>query len=291
MAKANEAVRQAEAGLNTAKTNSIQNMIKEKDYQSSIAARDKARVALTDVEVMAKQKDESEATVQQLNSVLGDAMRNLGETEIRAPVSGVVTKKEIQEGELVASLSSFSSGSPIVTIEDRSQMRVKLQVNEIDVARMAKGMSAKIDIDALPDKQFDGVVAKIAPASQDEQTQSATPVSGDAVVKYEVLINLTKADPGLRSGMSAKCTLEVIKHDNVLELPPDYIGRDGNQRFVSLAPATPKAEPEKRNVTTGAATGAMVEITSGLKEGDKVVKPKYTGPPRKGAMQFGPDDQ
>jgi hypothetical protein len=58
-----------------------------------------------------------------------------------------------------------------------------------------------------------------------------------------------------------------------------------------LAPNTkdPKSKATRVEITTGAATGAFVEILSGLKEGQKVVKPDYKGPSRKGAMQFGPD--
>ena len=208
-------------------------------------------------------------------------------------MSGIVTKRYLETGELVTALSAFSAGSSIVRIEDRQTMRVKLNVNEIDVARLAKGLTAKVDVDAIPDKSLNGRVTKIAPASIALAAQSmaqGAAGSTDAVVKYEVEIVLDQTDPKLRSGMSAKCTLEVLRRDKVLLLPIEFVGKDKEGRFVMLAPATPTAKPVRKAIRAGASSGAMVEIIEGVKEGDKVVRPAYTGPPRAGFMQFGPDE-
>lgn len=288
LSKANEQVRQAQAALDTAKANSIQNLTKRQDYLSAQQDLQKARAALSDIAIMQKGKAASQATVDQLSSVVSDAERQLRETDIRAPISGVVSKRLMQEGELVASLNSFSSGSPIVDIEDRRQMRVKLDVNEIDVAKMAFNMPAEVTIDALPGKKLHGIVKKISPSSN---TPSAG--SSDPVVKYQVEIYITDAPSDLRSGMSAKCSLEVTKHTNVLQLPLEYVAKDGEQHYVELPPADPKdkkAKPTRVNVVTGAETGSNIEIMSGIKEGTKVQRPAYNGPARKGMMQMGADD-
>ena len=283
MAKANEQVKQAAASLATAKANSIQNLTKRQDYLSAREDVEKARAALQDVAIMEKGKASSQSTVAQLTSVVTDAERQLRETDIRAPISGVVSKRLMQEGELVASLSSFSSGSPIVNIEDRRQMRVKLNVNEIDVAKMTINMPAEITVDALPKEKIHGLIKKISPSSN-------TPSAGETVVKYQVEIYLTDAPKDLRTGMSAKCSMEVVKHTNVLQLPIDFVGVDGDQHYVELPPANPKdpkATPTRVNIETGAETGSNIEIISGIKEGTKVQPPAFNGPPRKGAMQFG----
>lgn len=290
LAKANESVEQFRAALQTAKANAYVPESKRQEYLTAVAERDKAGAALHDPEVLARQRDQSLATVAQLRSVLNDSQRQLGETEIRAPISGVVTKKLIQVGELATGLSQFSSGSTIVKIEDRRSMRVKLDVNEIDMAKLRVGMKAQVDVDAIPTHVYHGLVEKIAPASK----ESATPSSSDSVVKYEVEIALIDADRQLRSGMSAKCRVDVIRRDKVLALPIEYIVRDNGKTYVELPPRDPKAKgakPERRQVEIGIQTGALVEIVAGVWENEWIQKPKYTGPKRKGFIQAGPDDQ
>ena len=173
-------------------------------------------------------------------------------------------------------------------------MRVKLDINEIDVAKMTVGMAAKVDVDAIPNHTFNGVVNKIAPASKDTANATsgtASTTSADAVVKYEVEIVLKDAVPALRSGMSAKCTMEVLNHRNVLLLPLEYVGKDGKKSFVEIPSKNPKENAERKYIEVGPSSGSSVEILSGVTEGTTVQKPQYKGPKRKGAMEFGNDDQ
>jgi len=285
MANKNEQVRQSQAALITAKANSIQDVTKRQSYLSAQQDLQKAKAALADIAIMEKGKASSQSTVDQLASVVNDAERQLRETEIRAPLTGIVSKRLMQEGELVASLSSFSSGSPIVDIEDRTQMRVKLDVNEIDVAKMTIGMPAIVTVDALPTAKMHGTIRKISPSS-DAQT------AGETVVKYQVEIYLTDAPTNLRTGMSAKCSMEAVKHTNVLQLPIEFVAKDGDQRYVEIPPANPKdpkAKPTRVNIVTGTETGSTIEIISGISEGTRVQKPAFNGPERKGMMQMGAD--
>ena len=293
LAKAEEQIELSQAALETAKANSIQDEVKRHDYLSAVADLERAKAGLRDPEVMEKTRQQDLASVSQLQSVVSDAERQLSETDIRAPISGIVTKKALQVGELATGLSQFSSGTTIVKIEDRTAMRVRLDVNEIDVAKMTIGMPAKIDVDAIPNHTFTGIVRKIAPASKDSSSSSGTTTassSTDSVVKYEVEILLKDATPALRSGMSAKCTMEVLNHQNVLLLPLEYVGKDGKRSFVEIPPAKPGGVAERKYIEVGQSSGSLVEILSGVTKGTVVQKPQYKGPARKGAMQFGNDD-
>lgn len=292
--RAAEALTQAQASLSQAKANTIQNVLKRKDYENAVATLAKARASLRDVDTLTQSRIQSQSTVDQLSNALKDSERQLNETEIRSTLNGVVTKKLVQEGELVASLSSFSSGTPILRIEDRTALRVMLSINEIDTAKLTLGMKAKVTVDAIPNHEFTGSVKKVAPASTAVgQTAVGTQVSTDSVVKYQVEIWLDGVDARLRSGMSARCTLEVAKRNQVLVLPTEFIAKDTKGHYVELPPTTkgPGAKPEKKYITTGLETGASIEILSGLKEGDKVQRPAFSGPPRTGFMQAGPDDR
>ena len=292
LARADESIKQARADLDRANANQIQDVVKRREYESAIAAVASARAALKDVDVLRASREQSKATVAQLGSALRDSQRQLRETKIIAPMDGIVTKRYLEVGELVTALSAFSAGNPVVRIEDRRSMRVILNVNEIDVARLTRGMAAKIDVDAIPNQTLNGKVTKIAPASLALATATQTGAqSSDAVVKYEVEIVLDETHPKLRSGMSAKCTLEVLHRDKALLLPIEFVGKDKDGRFVNLAPTSKDGKPTRVKVSVGAESGAMIEVLDGVKEGDKVVRPDFTGPKRQGFMQMGDPDQ
>lgn len=285
--RADAAIAQAKAELDRSKTNQFQDDVRQRDYQIALSDLDRAKAQLRDIEVLKKSRSQSVASADQINSVLGDSLRQLGETEIRAPIAGVVTRKLVQEGELVASLSSFSSGTPIIRLEDRTAMMVKLNVNEIDVAKLTLGMPARVSVDAFADQEVAGTVRKIAPA-----TLAATAVAGQAaVVKFEVEVWLDPNNLNLKSGMSAKCTMITDKRAKTLQVPAEYVSKDADGSFVLLKPAKPTDEPKKVRVKTGLTSGARVELVEGVKLGDKLVKPEFNGPARKGAMQFGGDDE
>jgi HlyD family secretion protein len=292
--QAEEAVKQAKAGLDRALANAFRDATKRKEYEQAITSKLDAEAALLDVQSLESSKMQQQANIQQIEDTLNDSLRLLRETEIRSPIAGVVTRRLVQVGELVASLSSFSSGTPIVRVEDRSKMLVKLQINEIDVAKLRLNMVAKIAVDAFPDREFTGRVTKIAPT--DLATGAAPQAGGgSAVVKYEVEVAMEGVAPELKSGMSAKCTMIVLDRANVLVLPRQYVGKekDGTY-FVMLPPKDKKdknAKPTKVKIEIGDTSATSIEITSGVKEGEVVQKPDYAGPTRKGMMQFGPDDE
>lgn len=291
VAKAEQEIKRLESALQTARANKVQDYVKQKEYESAVAAVEQARAALADVDALIKGREQSIASVRQLNSVLGNSQRELGETEIRAPISGIVTQKLVQEGELVASISGFSAGTPIVRIENRDAMRVTLDINEVDVTKLTEGMPAEISVDALPDRKLKGAVSKISPISQNLSATAQASSAGEPVVKYAVEVLVTDKEPRLKTGMSAKCTMLVVHRKNVLRVPIEFVGRDGDNRYVMAAPSgkEPGEKPQRYNVVLGASSGAYVEVVSGVKEGTKLVKPEFKGPSRKGMMQFGPD--
>ncbi|MBL8068138.1 MAG: efflux RND transporter periplasmic adaptor subunit [Armatimonadetes bacterium] len=297
--RAQKQIDQAQADLDRAKANSFVDQTKKQDYQTAVQNLRDAEAALKDVDALVEQRRGSKASVAQIESSLNENLRLLGETEVRAPISGVVTKRYVQMGELVNALSTFSAGSPIVKIEDRSKMIVKLEINEIDVARLLTDMEAEITVDALPDSTFTGRVTKISPA----QIENAAGVGGDPVVKYAVEVTLDRVEPKLKSGMSAKCDITPSQRKDVLRLPLAFVGMENGQSYVMLydPKEVPKADPKKplekpqlkgirKDIEVGLKDQAFIEIRGGLKEGDQVVRPPFGGPARKGMMQFGPGD-
>jgi HlyD family secretion protein len=293
VAKAEESIRQAQAALDRAQVNSVQDKVKVQEYLSALADVETAKANLQDPTTLEQGRQQNLATVAQLTSVVRDSERQLRETDIRAPITGIVTRRELQVGELATGLSTFGAGSTIVKIEDRTTMRVKLNMNEIDTAKISLGMKARVEVDALPNDTFTGTISKIAPASIDSATATTTSVANtDAVVRYQVEIRLDRSVSALRSGMSAKCRLDVVKRDKVLIIPMDYVGKDGRDNFAMVVTGGTKLKPvvTRKPIKIGVSSGSKVEILDGLKEGDAVRKPDYKGPERKGMMSMGPDD-
>lgn len=292
LARAEEAIKNARAALSRASTNLYTLDSKRQDLRSARAELEKARAGMSDPAALEKSKLQSKASVMQLEASMQENERLLRETKVYSQISGIVTKRLLQEGENATGLGQFSSGTTIVRIEDRTKMRVKLAVNEIDVARLTVGMEAEVNVDAIPNKTLKGTINKIAPAKQSVEGQT-TLVGSDSVVKYEVEIMLAEVDPGLKSGMSAKCTMRVANKKDVIYLPAEYTEKKGNDYFAyfpAANPKDPKAKPVAVPIKVGLVTSSKLEILSGLKVGDKVIKPEFKGPSRKGFMQMGPDD-
>lgn len=289
--KMDEHIAELRANLQRTQVSRFQDDVKQKEYETALAQLSEAKAALHDVDALVASREQQQASVDQIQSVVSDSARQLSETEIRAPLDGIVTKKLIQEGELVSSLSSFSSGTPIVRIEDRNAMLVKLTVNEIDVVKLSLSMSSKVKVDAIPDKEYKGTIEKIAPTSTTSGTATSSTGQESPVVKYQLEILVSDADDKLKSGMSARCEMDVLRRDNVLTLPIDFVGKkkDG-KRYVDVVVGKDKngaKKTEERSVDVGAESGALIEIKSGLKDGDEIKRPNFTGPERKGAFMSG----
>lgn len=286
--QADERIRQAQADLARAKANSVQDSGKSSELvQARIAVRE-AEAQLSDVDALIASRAQGQASVDQIRSSLSDSQRQLGETNIRAPYAGVITKRLMQEGELVSSLSSFSSGTPIVRLEDRSKMIVKLNINEIDVAKLRLGMTSTILIDALPSDSFEGQVTKIAPA------RTAATSAGDAVVRYEVEVRLDNPTGAIKSGMTAKCSMNVIDQPKVVRVPIDFVIKEGTERYVMVLGDKPKKDDPgvKTKFKAGVESASYVEVISGVKEGTRLRRPKFSGPDRAGsAVRVGGSSQ
>lgn len=290
--QAEERMKQAKADYDRATANTIQDSVKREQYQRAVKDVSDAEAQLRDVAALEAARRQQLAQVQQLQSVLSDGQRQLRETRIVAPISGLITSKLVQEGELVASLNSFSAGTTIVQLEDRSKMIVKLNINEIDVAKLSLGTKAKVRVDAFPTEELVGTVTKIAPASVSSGSTSPQSPTSDAVVKYKVEVSLDVPSDKLKTGMSAKCTMIVLDKKDILRVPLDFVGQDDKGSFIVLAPKNPKDPKDKGKqvpVVVGDRSATFVEIKSGATKGQEIVRPEYKGPKRKG-MFGGPDD-
>jgi HlyD family secretion protein len=187
------------------------------------------------------------------------------ESIIRAPAAGTVLTRAVNEGDPIVPLTSYQPGTEMASIADMSDLIFKGTVDEIDVGKLSTGMIARIKVGALPTDIVTGRVSRLAPQAQ--QKEGAT--------LFDVEIEL---DPGqkitLRAGYSANADVIIREKKDVLVVPERLVTFEdgGKKTTVELPGADPKAEPKKVEIKTGVSDGLNIEVTAGLKKGDKVVE-------------------
>ena len=205
---------------------------------------------------------------------------------VSAPMSGVVIKKGVELGETVTSgVSSFNAGTVLFTVADLKSLIIRVNRNEVDIAKVHVGQPARITLDAYPQKVFTGKVSFVAPA--------ADLIEKIKVFKVEVTLDdLTEA---FHTGMSANVEILGERREKAVSIPLEALQKKDGQTVAyrlkeNLTPAQTKAAKEgltSRNkfiwlsdhwkeyfdavpVTAGIATLERVEILAGLKAGQQV---------------------
>lgn len=190
-------------------------------------------------------------------------LRNLAAyLEIRAPFAGIVTQRFVDPGTLVQTAANSSTQAiPIVELQNPGVLRVYVSVPEPDVLHVSVGRQATIVIDALPNKQFIGKVARYSYA-EDPSTRT---------MLVEVRIDNSAGE--LRPGMFAHVSLQLERHDNVLTVPSQALVPDkkGAYLYIASGDKAKKIRPE-----VGADDGINTEIRSGLSSDDLVLLPGHT---------------
>jgi len=193
------------------------------------------------------------AQVAQAQAGVANAEANLSGAEIVAPISGVITELDAKVGQLA------SPGTPLVSIIGNGGFEVDAGVSETDVGKLTSGNKVTMTLDAFPNETFAGSVFYIAPAQTNTQ----------GVISYQIKISFDKADPRLKSGLTANIDIQTKQHDNVLILPQYAILQNDSGTFVqtlvgkvaTTSPVTLGIQDQKGNV----------EILSGVTLGEQVI--------------------
>jgi HlyD family secretion protein len=235
----------------------------------------------------------AKAAYDQASASLKEARETLAKTFIYAPMEGVVSQLKSQLGERVSG-STFTQGTEIMTVADLSRMEARVDVGENDVVLVSLGDTARIRVDAYPDRTFLGVVTYIANTAKSRGLGTQ-----EEITNFEVRIRLTNHEGmNFRPGMSMTADIETERHANVLSIPIQSVTvrlpkeeqkksdepAEGEARLISgeskkkkddevqevvfvVNDGKVKALPVKR----GIADDTYVEIVSGLEEGAEVV--------------------
>ena len=164
----------------------------------------------------------AEAALLEADSTLKAQEERVTWTTVVAPMSGTVTRLNVEEGEIVTSgRSAFSQGPAVLTIANLSRMVVKTRINEVDIAKIDLGQKVEIRVDAYRDKVFKGRVSEVAPSAYTPDPRGGQ--QGDGTITFEVVIEVVGSPPELLPGMSADVDIIVMQDNNVLQLPIDSV--------------------------------------------------------------------
>jgi len=253
----------------------------------------------TQMEVSKAQLESANNGIAQSQASLRDAQSLLAKTTIFAPMSGRITRLNVQEGETAIMGTLNKDAATLLTISDMSVLETKVKVDETDVSRIALGDSTVIQIDAFPDTTFIGRVTKISNSSIKAAAAGAGGTA-DQAIDYEVTIQLLNSPAATRPDFSSTAKIITDTRKNVLSVPiialtvrePEPIAK-GDSGAVTLGHTkTPIKEVGKkeaegvfvvgadnkvtfRPVKVGIAGEKYFEIISGIKPGEKIVAGTY----------------
>lgn len=181
----------------------------------------------------------------------------LANTQIRAPFSGVITKKWMDEGE-VFTLMPGAAGSPtILTLMQINPLKILVSVPESDFSRLKKGMAANVRVDILPNRVFHGEIYRSDPAI-DPATRT-----------FGIDIKVPNEDKTLRPGMFARVTVHLGKMEIVAVPRAALIRQPGTSQYYCFVVKDSIAR--RREIARGKTYNELVEIKSGVKPGEQIV--------------------
>jgi HlyD family secretion protein len=205
------------------------------------------------------------AQVEGASAQVALANANLANTEVRAPFSGTVLRKDAEVGEIVAP-SGAGGGltrTAIVTMADLSTLEVEVDVNEAYIAQVSSGQKSRITLDAYPDTSFVGEVRQVVPTAD---RQKAT---------VQVKVSILDRDPRILPEMGAK--VEFLREEGQgaqaaaprrVLVPSAAIARNGAEPRVWVVF---DGKASSRVVELGPPHGDQIEVRRGLEGGESVV--------------------
>lgn len=253
------------------------------------------------------EKEAAVFSVQSAEASLKEAEENLRKTTIYAPISGTISKLEVELGERVVG-TELMTGTPLLRIADMDRMEILVEVNENDIVRVHKHDTAVIEIDAYLGNNFTGLVTEI-PVSA-----NITGVTTDQVTNFSVKLQVlkdsyedleTERNPyPLRPGMSASAYIQTARKASVLSVPVQSVTTrsDTAQAFTDESYFSEEQEQQSGSgrreqmvvvflvkdekavlhiVETGIQDDQYIEIISGIEEGDEVITAPYSAVSKK----------
>ena len=203
----------------------------------------------------------AESKVELTKLELDEALQNLKDITVLAPIDGVVSVKNVQIGQIIASgINNVDGGTTVMTLLDLSKIFVLASVDESDIGSIRNGQKAIIEADAYPNVTFEGKVVRIATAG----------VTVSNVVTFEVKLEVTSGNSRLlKPGMTVDIDIVAAKKNNAVIVPYSAVTQKSGKQYAVVK--SPKGKYRERELVTGNSNGNEIEIIKGVKDGDILV--------------------
>jgi HlyD family secretion protein len=185
----------------------------------------------------------------------------LAKTEITAPIDGIVTRLDVEQGEMVVMGVQNQPGTILMTVSDLSAVNAEVKVAEADVMRLTNGIPAKVALEALPLQTFSGRVVEIG--------ASALPQGGTqaAAREFRVKVRLDGPAASLRPGLTCDTEILVAERKNAIAVPLQAVVEQGGKTGVFVVR---DGSVQFTPVTTGIIGGLSIEV-AGVPAGTEIV--------------------
>jgi len=285
-------VRSAEANASLVSQN-LENAQRELERSKSLLARGMESQQAFDAKQTAYKVEvprykSAQEQVAQARAALKQSRVDLSKTTIYAPMSGTVSELKKEAGEIV--LGSQFQSDLIMVIADLSVMEAQVNVDENDIVNIKLGQEAEVQVDALPGQKLAGVVREIG-SSANASGQGTT----EQKTEFEIKVGIINPPETLRPGMTATSDIVTKTNSSALSVPlqcvalrtVDQLARKGEKKgasspykpdrdgFCEIVFAVENGRAVAKQVTTGIQSQDLIEILTGLKEGDEVVSGSY----------------
>lgn len=209
--------------------------------------------------------DQAKQSLADLSLQLFEAERELSQTEIRAPTSGMVVHREDYRsgqrrkprvGDILV------KNQPLIDLPDLTSMVIKTRVREVDLFKVGIGKKATIEVDAYPQLSFQGTISSIGVLALADMGR----ISDEKY--FEVRIALDASDPCLRPGMTTRVTIHSQTAQDTLTVPLHAVFEEHKQAYCYVV--NPNKVYEKRAIQLGIHNEHWAEVKEGLQEGESV---------------------
>jgi multidrug resistance efflux pump len=195
-------------------------------------------------------RDASQAKLREMEAILEQERTRLQNAKIVAPFRGEISRRYVDAGALV------SPSTPLVNLVHTETLKIVANVLEKDIPLLKPGMKAKVRVESYPDRVFEGRVERIN-SSLDLSTRT-----------LQAEIYIPNPNRALKPGMFSNVEVVLVENPQALVIPREAVVESGGETAVFVVNGKQAAQ---RPITIGYEQDRMVEVLSGLNEGDQVV--------------------
>ncbi|HVZ21469.1 MAG TPA: efflux RND transporter periplasmic adaptor subunit [Vicinamibacterales bacterium] len=229
VAAAKSSLDQSQTGLAQARANldlAQQNLKRQQELWSQglttketlEQAQNTLAVRQADVKTRQQEIQMRQEQIKQEQASLETTQYSLNQVIINSPIDGLVTRRNIEQGETAVMGTMNNAGTVLLTIADMSMIQAEVEVDETDIPAVAIGQAAKVTIDAVPDRTFKGHVTEIG-NSPIQQTGAQTTTGSTAATNFKVVVTIDEPVPDVRPGFTCSAEITTATRAHVTSVP------------------------------------------------------------------------